>query len=317
MEKIGCHSITKYTNELRAGLPGDDNPTKVSVKKDTLSGRIYDSDSVVSGDIISIVMEVQKIDFISALKLMHGILGLPFSVNMKPRKQYDILSVFKDVRSKKNGTNKTITAHKESVLDSNEYLDLPHISLVREGIAPNVQKEFDIMYDMKRQRILFVHRHWSTGEVVGIFGRTTLEQYDLLGIPKYYGVIPYAKSLNLYGLYQNYKDIQERGCVYVFEGEKSVLKAKSLGFPNSVALGGHELSNEQVKILIGLNVNIVFCLDKDLDRQISLDMCKEFDGIRNTSYIYDKYDLLDGKDAPIDKGIKIFEYLAKYKIEVN
>lgn len=196
------------------------------------------------------------------------------------------------------------------------YLDLPHISLIHEGIVPNVAKEFDVMYDTRTNRILFPHRYWSSGDLVGIFGRTTVEQYDVLGIPKYFGILPYAKSLNLYGLYQNYKAIQNMGYVIVCEAEKSCLKAKSMGFPNVVSLGGHGLSNEQIKILIGLNVDIIFALDKDLDKQISIDMCKEFKGIRNASYIHDKYDLLGEKDAPIDKGIKIFKYLLKYKIEV-
>lgn len=163
----------------------------------------------------------------------------------------------------------------------------------------------------------FPHRHWSSGEILGIFGRTTVEIYEILGIPKYFGVIGYPKSMNLYGLYENYEEIIKSNAVIIVEGEKSVLKLKSMNYGNAVALGGHEMSLEQIKILISLNVDIIFALDKDLDKQISIDMCNEFKGIRNTFYIDDKYDILGEKDAPVDKGLKVWNYLYKNKVKVD
>ena len=144
-----------------------------------------------------------------------------------------------------------------------------------------------------------------------------MEIYEILGIPKYFGVIGYPKSMNLYGLYENYEEIQRRGKVVILEGEKSTLKLRSMGYPIGVALGGHEISREQIKILIGLNVDIIFALDKDIDKQVSIDMCKEFKGIRNAYYIDDKYDILGEKDAPVDKGLKVWQYLYKNKVKVG
>lgn len=258
-------------------------------------------------------MDITDNGFKGALRLMHSILELPFTMKLSPKKRYNPLNIFEKTRSGVSDNDYELTPQCESVLDNREYVHLPHIELVREGIVPSVQEEFGIMYDMKRRRILFPHRHWSSGELLGVFGRTTNELWDILGIPKYFGVIPYSKSLNLYGLYENYKDIQRLGYVVVVEGEKSPMKGKSLGYPNLVALGGHELSDEQVKILIGLNVDIVFALDNDLDEQISKDMCKKFKGIRNAYYLYDNHGLLGEKDSPIDCGRKRFDYLLKYK----
>ena len=318
LENIGCHSVTSYAKEYRAALPNKTNKTAVSIRKENLSGRIYTPDENISGDIISIVMEITELKFKDALKKIHDILGLKFTLTTTPKRaSYDPLDIFKNVKSYRRYKKQELEILPESVLDNHNFLKLPHINLIREGIIPCVQREFDVMYDMESQRILFPHRHWSTGELLGIFGRTTVKQWKILGIPKYLGIIPYPKSLNLYGLHENYKGIQDAGYVVLVEGEKSTLKAKSLGYNNFVALGGHELSQEQVRILISLNVDIVLALDKDVPEQESIDMCNQFKGIRNAYYLYDKYDILDEKDAPIDKGIKIFNYLLKYKKKVS
>ena len=270
------------------------------------------------GDIITIVMDIKQIGFRDALKLIHKILYLPFTMNYKPeQKKYNPLEVFKRVKSFNNSSNYEFKPYEDSVLNDINYTRLPHINLIKEGISPKVQEEFGITYCGRQNRILFPHRHWSSGEILGIFGRTTVEIYDVLGIPKYFGVIGYPKSMNLYGLYENYEKIIKSGEIFVFEAEKSVLKLKSMGYGNAVALGGHELSPEQVKILIGLDVKITFCLDKDIDKQVSIDMCKEFKGIRNAYYIDDKYDILGEKDAPVDKGLKVWKYLLKNRIKVD
>lgn len=270
------------------------------------------------GDIITIVMDIKEIGFRDALRLMHNILDLPFTMNYKPeQKKYNPLEVFKRVKSYCNGKEYEFKTYDDSVLNDINYTRLPHIDLIKEGISPKVQEEFGITYCGRQNRILFPHRHWSSGEILGIFGRTTVEIYDILGIPKYFGVIGYPKSMNLYGLYENYEEIIKSNAVIIVEGEKSVLKLKSMNYGNAVALGGHELSLEQQKILISLNTDIIFALDKDLDKQISIDMCKEFKGIRNTYYIDDKFDILGEKDAPVDKGLKVWNYLFKNKIKVD
>lgn len=262
-------------------------------------------------------MEIANLSFKEALKKIHSILGLKFTITFnREKKQHNPLKIFEDIRSRNKNDNYDLKFYDDDVLNSHHFIKLPHINLIKEGIIPSVQKEFNVMYDYKRNRILFPHRHWCTGKILGVFGRTTNDHWDMLGIPKYYGILPYPKSLNLYGLYENYKTIQERGFVCVVEGEKSTMKLKSYGYPVGVSLGGHELSDEQIRILIGLDVDIVFALDKDIPEQISKDMCKQFKGIRSAYYIYDKYDLLGEKDAPIDKGYKIFEYLLKNKRKV-
>lgn len=157
-------------------------------------------------------------------------------------------------------------------------------------------------------------RYWLTGELLGFNQRTTVENYEEFGIKKYFITPTYPKYLNLYGLYENYESIQKAGYVVVAESEKSVLKRDSLGDGTVVALTGKTMSNEQVRILMGLNVEIVIALDKDVNRNEVRLMCDKFKNVRRVSYIWDSTDILQSKDAPMDASNKDYQFLFENRI---
>ena len=157
-------------------------------------------------------------------------------------------------------------------------------------------------------------RYWLTGQLLGFNQRTTVENYDAFSIKKYFLTPTYPKQLNLYGLYENYNSIQNAGYVVVYEAEKSVLKRDSLNDPTGVALSGHTLSDEQMAILIGLNVEVVIALDKDILIDEVRHLCDKFKNIRKVSYIYDKWDILDSKDSPADACNKDYQFLFNNRI---
>jgi DNA primase len=69
----------------------------------------------------------------------------------------------------------------------------------------------------------------------------------------------------------------------------------------ATAVCGHDISDEQVKILAGLNLKeIIIAFDKDVPQNELRAQCEKFYGIRNVSYIYDKEDLLDDNDDSND-----------------
>lgn len=147
--------------------------------------------------------------------------------------------------------------------------------------------------------------------------RTTISNYEELGIPKYWITPTYQKSANLYGLAQNYDEIVSKKVVTVFEGEKSTLKRFSLTDGTCVSLQGKTISDEQRRILIGLNSEIVIALDADVNINEIRHMCEKFYRIRTVSYIFDRWGLLGEKDSPADKGDKIYKFLFKYRVKYD
>ena len=125
----------------------------------------------------------------------------------------------------------------------------------------------------------------------------------------------FSTGLALYGLYENLATIQHRRECYLFEGEKSVLKAATIygDFP-CVACFSHSVSRQQVNLLIDLGVEeVILCFDYDGvgERKIYRLLAEKIKtyGIR-CKYLYYGYKTsLDAHESPIDKGKKVFEEL--------
>ena len=211
----------------------------------------------------------------------------------------------------------TVNVDDIHVLDNkllDDFVPMLHIDWFHEGIMPWTRNKFKLAYSYKHKRVVIPMRYWATGELLGFNQRTTVENYEEFNIKKYFITPTYPKALNLYGLYENYDSIQKAGYVVVAESEKSVLKRDSLGDGTVVALSGKSISDEQVRILIGLNVEIVIGLDKDVDINEVRHMCNKFYNVRKVSYIHDFMDILGEKDAPMDASNKDYQFLFESRI---
>jgi DNA primase len=317
LEKLQCHSIKPYPLEYRAGLPDHGNPTGISVKKDTLKTTVYSSEKEVGGDIFTLIMKIKSISFPKSVVYMHKLLGIPYELFSKPiEKPYNPIDVFTSVLSRSYDYNATLKVYDEKMLKP--FINLPNIWWLKEGIPPNIQEKFKLGYCPQSHRITIPQRYWCGGEndYIGCKGRTIFEEWELLGIPKFSALVKFSKTLNVYGLQENYEAIQKAGEVIVFEAEKSVLKMASWGYNNAVAISGHELSIEQIKILIGLDVDIVIAYDKDITEGFIKEACGHFTKMRRTSYIFDRDDVLDNKMSPVDKRKRTFDFLYKHRIAI-
>lgn len=325
LEQIGCHNI-HYNSQKEywsAAHPDGDNPQGVNIRNNEYlnyrsfsRGVNYEDNK----DLISLVESTNKLSFIEAVKYLHNILDLPFEFKRKEekhKKKFDPLSVFKRVmRSNARAVNvDDIHVLDDKLLD--DFVPMLHIDWFREGIMPWTREKFNLAYSYKHKRVVIPMKFWLTGELLGFNQRTTVENYEEFGIKKYFITPTYPKALNLYGLYENYDSIQKAGYVVVAESEKSVLKRDSLGDGTVVALSGKSISDEQARILMGLNVEIVIGLDKDVDINEIRHIAEKFYHIRPVSYIYDKWDLLKDKDAPMDAKNKIYQFLFKYRIKYD
>lgn len=341
LESIDCHKIWKTGDEIRCALPELDNHTAVVVHLDNLNCNIYRSGDTFSGDIISLVQEIKGFDsFKTTFNYIKNLFGISSNYSPEESPKIDLLSKFKGIRKEHNNIfgidSVKIPYFDKSILSS--YYRVTHINLFLEGILPSTAKLFDVGLDVKKNRITFPHFAYdNTNHIVGITGRTLASNTEIkeFMIPKYWNYIKgYKKMYNLYGFSHSIENAIKTGLMIIFEAEKSVLKNFSQtgdkGY--SCSVGGHELSFQQVQILLRYlppEVEIVIAFDKDVmnmkDKKTHEDIGEDF--LRNTcekiaryhkvSYILDKNNLLDETDSPIDKGIQVFNKLLEDRIKYN
>lgn len=262
-------------------------------------------------------MQLKQLSFGKSVKYIHDILKIKNSYRNKNKQdRVDPLQIFKKVKRKRYVIDKDIPIYDESCM--REYIDLPYIGWIREGVMPFACERFNIGYSYDRKRIVIPERKWDgdDDEYIGVCGRTTIAEYEMLGIPKFFKLSStYPKGENIYGVNENYHTIQEAGYIVCFEAQKSVLKRYSRKDGTGGAIGRCEFSKQQVKILISLNVEIIIALDEGIDINFIRKECEKFYPIRKVSYIFDRWGLIKkgSKDSPADMPNNIYNFMLKYR----
>lgn len=331
MESVGIHRIWQSGDEFRGAPPDSQNHTSISVNIDTLFCKYYKRDDTLRTDIIGLAEHLRKESFTESFKYLTSLFGLSTGKFVKDNK-IDPLSKFKGIRKHSRPVTNLDDIEvpkfgKEALAD---FIMLPHINLFYEGIMPETAELFNIAYDPQMDRIIFPHHNYDDkNAIVGITGRTTRssEEIEQLMISKYFNYIKgYKKMYNLYGFVFALEHVKKHGKLVIFEAEKSCLKnftmTRNEGY--SCAVGGHEISDLQVSIImrylpadvevvIAFDSDIMRMRDKETDEHIGEDFLKrqamKFSKYRKTSYIYDENGLLEDFESPIDKGYKVFHKL--------
>lgn len=124
-----------------------------------------------------------------------------------------------------------------------------------------VKKE-DRVYDRFRGRVIFPI-HSVAGRVIG-FGARALKKDDK---PKYLNspeTLVYQKSHVLYGMYQAKQAIRQTGNCYLVEGYTDVTALHQIGIENVVASSGTSLTEDQVKLIGRFAKQVTILYDGDL-----------------------------------------------------
>ena len=211
-----------------------------------------------------------------------------------------------------------------NILDAKELNKYEHGDVtewINEGILQDVMDLFGVRINNRDNRIVYPV-YDIDGNLINIKGRTRYENYKELGIPKYInyysiGTMDYFQGLNITLPY-----VKDQNEVIIFESVKSVMKAYGWGYKNCASAEKHTITDEQLKLLVRLRVNVVFAFDSDVsysDRDIkkTIDMLKR---ITNVYVIYDRKELLGGKEAknaPVDLSREIWEQLYFNKTKVT
>lgn len=205
-------------------------------------------------------------------------------------------------------------------------------SWLDEGITKEVMKLSQIGFYPKEEQITIPHFD-KDNRLVGIRGRF-LGQEEAIRFGKYRPLLignqlyNHPLGLNLYNLNNSAAQIAIMKKAIIFEGEKSTLLYRSyFGIENdiSVACCGSSITHHQIESLIDSGAQeIIIAFDKQfkeigddefkrLTRKL-IGFNKKYGNFVNLSFIFDKGDILEYKDSPIDKGKENFLKLWQTRI---
>ena len=178
---------------------------------------------------------------------------------------------------------------------------------IDEGISEESLNRFTVKYDAFSDRLVYPIRN-LLGKIVNIGGRTLDPEWKSKGLRKYTYFYGWGTVDTIFGLYDNLEEILKKREVILFEGCKSVLLADTWGVKNAGAILTSHLNPNQMKILARLGCRVVFALDKEVKIREDHNIQKLKNYVE-VEYLWDREDLLDEKDAPVDKGVEVFKKL--------
>lgn len=318
LESLGCENIKVNQNYITASNPDGDNSSAITVYVNEWGIRVINwTRGYDNGDIINMVEDMMGTGFSDAFKWLHQTLGLKHTAKRPEKPKPEVEDPFKRLRAFKDSTKKR---NEVNPIEESELLKFSNIEwegLYREGIMPWTCKEFGVRYSYKWKRIIYPHRYAVDGRLLAYNARTVIDNYEELGISKFYLTKGYLKSSNIYGLWENRPYIEREGCCIVVESEKSVLKRHSLKDRRFCAVSGHTISEEQKRILAALDVKeIIIAFDNDVPLRDVLLACEKLYPFKPISFIRDPEGILGPKDSiadlPNEKCNYLIENRTKY-----
>lgn len=180
---------------------------------------------------------------------------------------------------------------------------------VEEGIPPHELDKYEIMIDKASMRIVYPV-YDNEYNFVGVKGRTRFKNYKELNIMKYMNYYKVGIMDYFTGMKQAESFIKEENQIIIVEGLKSVMKLDDWGFHNTVSAETSKLNEYQIELLIRMQIkDIVIAFDKDVGIKKIKDNCKLLKKFANVYVVYDKWNLLESKDSPCDKGMETWKKL--------
>ncbi|MFS0905693.1 hypothetical protein AB3N02_21855 [Priestia aryabhattai] len=328
LEAIECEHIRFSGGRVEAQLPErfySSNKRSVQVKlKPSLSSSIRNKTDFKNGDIFGLISyihhnkrgeDIQK-DLHEAKKFICELFGWnEFLKGGNYKSKVDHLAPLKAILKGKN-KRKEIKPNPilpETALNDYYLFDrpLPYTPWIKEGISYDTQVLYGVGFDLETHRIVIPLRN-RFGQLVGAKGRI---EKDDESTKKYMYLLRCNNRYEWFNFHYAHPYILVDKRVYIFEAEKSCMKAFTYGIYNTVAIGASEISDEQIQIIkqIGLDIEIVLCYDKGIPKDEIEDTARRFTG-RKVSIMYDGNDLLKDKDAPIDRGLNVWNKLVEENV---
>lgn len=299
-------------NYIQCPIHKGDNDPSMIINPNT--NRYYCFGCMAKGSVLDWLTKVEHLSWNEAITKLQKLSGME-GIQLK---QCEALAFYKRIKkmyessSEQNKVSRTILP--------SDYMDkfsdeIPQLWL-DEGISERVMKKYEIRVDHRANRIVYPV-YDNDFNLIGCKGRTLFPEYKELKIAKY---MNYEKLINtdfFMGMKQNKNTILLDKKVIIFEGIKSVMKEDDWQEYHALAAETSCLNDAQVKILIEMGLtDITIAFDKG----ICLDKIKKCtETLRRFTNVYaivDKHNLLDDKEAPVDKGKDVWERLYSERIKI-
>lgn len=281
-----------------------ENTPSFSINTDVQA--FYDYSSGLNGDVLTFIKEYHNVEFLKALDMLMEYAGIEDDGKFQERPS--ILKELKKFVPKK----KAVRDQKgRKILPSNcmeEYVNRRGKleTWIKDGMTTEVLEKHQVKYNPFDDSLVFPIFD-NNGNIINVCSRTLCGR-----LPKYQPYYKFGGVDFLYWEYQNRANILAKNEVIILEGAKSVMVAESFGYDNCVATLTSHLNDDQLKILINLGVDVTFAYDKGVnileDKNI-----KKLLHFNKVKCVCDKWSLLKDKDAPIDYGKDIWNYLYRRK----
>ena len=269
--------------------------------------RFYDFSSGIGGNVFTFVKHYHRCTSREAVEILKSFAGIDGEIaGVRDRMQATSdCKRFKRPKATQKPSKATVLP--ENIMEQYEKRPEKLAVWEAEGISPASLERFQVFYDSFSDRLVYPIRD-PAGKIVNIGGRTLDPLFKEKKLRKYTYFYPWGSLQTLYGLFENRKFIEEQHEIILFEGCKSVLLADTWGIRNCAAILTSHLNPSQMKLLARLGCRAVFALDKDVNvrKDHNIEKLRHY---INVEYIYDAGDLLDEKDAPVDKGKEVFHSL--------
>lgn len=313
VESLGHQNINDKGKYISFSNIDGDNKTACSILKSNLSWQNYSRNK--SGNIFTMVMDELNIKFPEALEWVANTCNIK-AKHISKNIHYPFGGFYKEITKSEKNPELNMKVYGKS--DINKYLNKYNKRFLDDGVDLKTQEFFGLGYSHEDNAILIPIYSYD-GQLVGCKCRNN-EDCELSN--RWWAMLPYSKTLVLYGFYQNYQSIIQKKICIIVEAEKSVMQAYSFGCYVVLAIGGHNISETQaryIKMLMCEKVIVAF--DEGINEEEIQYEAKKLivDNKINSNqvgYIYDdnnKYLPKGGKDSPTDYGKEIFNKLIKEK----
>lgn len=311
LEHFGFEHINLRSNEIRfaRNLEGGSNISMRLQNNEWCN--ISDYARGYHGDIFSFIAQEKNVSFKEVLQATKKILNL--NDYWEPQKRRELFGgIYSRISRQTEYMPKT---YDESVLDG--YQRCGNLLWLQEGITLEAQRFYDVCFDIVDNAIIFPWRD-CYGSIMALKSRHNGEPPE--GMSKYYYPIGGNISSSLFNYSQCYQHLYNND-VYIFESEKSCMKAWGWGIKNTLAIGSNSLSPAQCKLLLQLQPKSIYLmLDSDLDlkeTKKNADLIKKCASMRNvTIKFWDWRDNLGlaPKSSPVDGDIDEWNYIIQNEI---